>query len=215
MRLLFDLDGTLTDPLLGFARSIQHALTSLGRDAPAEEELGRFIGPPLHDSFHTLLETDDKQLVLEAVRLYRERYGTIGLFENQVYPGIVDSLQHLSQEGHSLSVATSKPTVFAKQIVDRFGLSEFFCVVDGCELDGVRGDKSSLIAHVIERDGLVPRDVVMIGDTKFDMIGAANNQLRGVGVLWGYGSEEELLEAGASECLADPSELTSLLQYGA
>ena len=214
MRLLFDLDGTLTDPLVGFARSIQHALTSMGRAAPPAEELGRFIGPPLHDTFRFLLESDDEGLVLEAVELYRERYGTIGLLENAIYPGIADSLEKLAGEGHSLSVATSKPTVFAKQIVDHFELSEFFSAVDGCELDGVRGDKSSLIAHVLERDGLVADEVVMIGDTKFDMIGAKNNGLRGVGVLWGYGSQEELLEAGASECLGEPSELKSLSDLG-
>ena len=210
MRLLFDLDGTLTDPLVGFARSIQHALTSMGRVAPPAEELGRFIGPPLHDTFRFLLESDDEALVLEAVRLYRERYGTVGLLENEIYSGIADSLKTLAGEGHSLSVATSKPTVFARKIVDHFELNEFFCVVDGCELNGVRGDKSSLIAHVLERDGLLANEVVMIGDTKFDMIGAKNNGVRGVGVLWGYGSQEELLEAGASECLGEPSELRLL-----
>ncbi|MGJ8723405.1 MAG: HAD hydrolase-like protein [Roseibacillus sp.] len=210
MRLLFDLDGTLTNPLVGFARSVQHAMTALGRVAPPEEELGRFIGPLLHDSFRILLGSHDEELVLEAVRLYRERYGTVGLFENEVYSGIADSLQKLSQEGHRLSVATSKPTVFAKQILDHFELSEFFCSVDGSELNGVRGDKTSLLAHVIERDGLIPSEVVMIGDTKFDMIGSVNNGVRGVGVLWGFGSQEELLEAGASECLGSPSELTSL-----
>lgn len=138
---------------------------------------------------------------------YRERFGTIGLFENEVYPGLVDCLHTLSQEGHTLSVATSKPTVFASKIVEHFELLQFFCAVDGSELGGTRGDKTSLIARILERDQLSPDAVLMIGDRKHDMIGAAENDVRGIGVLWGYGSSDELETAGASLRVATPNEL--------
>lgn len=197
MRLLLDLDGTLTDPFVGITRCIRHALKGLGSEAPPGEDLRWCIGPPLHESFLTLLNTTDDQLASKAINLYRERFGTVGLFENELCPDIVDCLQTLSQQGHTLSVATSKPTIFASKIIDHFGLTDFFCAVDGSELDGTRGDKTSLIAHILKRDQLDPDGVIMIGDRKHDMIGAAENGVRGIGTLWGYGSKEELQSAGA------------------
>lgn len=211
MRLLFDLDGTLTNPYVGITRCLQHALKVLDADVPLAEDLRWCIGPPLHESFLTLLNTADEQLASEAVNIYRERFGTVGLFENEVYPGLVDCLHELSAQGHSLSVATSKPTVFARKITEHFGLTKYFCAVDGSELDGTRSDKVSLIAHILDRDGLNPDDVVMIGDRKHDIIGAVANGVRGIGVLWGYGSSGELRAAGACRCVEILAKLSGVI----
>lgn len=212
MHLLFDLDGTLTDPFVGITKCIQHALGALDREVPPADDLRWCIGPPLHHSFLTLLKTTDHQLASRALEIYRERFGRVGLFENTLYPGVVGCLQELSQERHRLSVATSKPTVFAEQIVDHFELTEYFRSVDGSELDGTRCEKASLISHVLERDGLNAEGVVMIGDRKYDMIGAAANGVLGIGVLWGYGSIEELRDAGASQCVDLPGKLPAAIK---
>lgn len=209
MRLLFDLDGTLTDSFLGITNCIRHALATLEMPSPAAEDLRWCIGPPLHESFYSLLDTTNDDLVAQAMDAYRDRFGTIGLFENSVYPGIVETLELLLKEGHVLSVATSKPEIFARQIVEHFGISRYFCSVDGSGLDGTRGDKTSLISYIIERDRLDRNDVLMIGDRAHDMIGATANQIRRVGVLWGYGSQDELLESGASCCAGEPVHLAS------
>lgn len=211
MRLLFDLDGTLTDPFVGITKCIQHALTELDQIVPPADDLGWCIGPPLQESFLKLLDTENVQLATQAVELYRERFSSVGLFENEIYPGIADCLQTLSRRGHTFSVATSKPTVFARKIIDHFELTNFFCAIDGSELDGTRGDKTSLIAHILDRDQLLPGEVIMIGDRKHDMIGATNNLVRGIGVLWGYGSSEELMTAGASVCARAPGELPDVV----
>ena len=183
----------------------------MGLNAPPAEDLGWCIGPPLRASFLTLLNSTDDQLASKAVELYRERFSTVGLFENEIYPGVGDCLQSLSRQGHTLSVATSKPTVFARKIIDHFQLMKFFCAIDGSEMDGTRGDKTSLIGHILERDQLSPDEALMIGDRKHDMIGATNNLVRGIGVLWGYGSSEELMTAGASVCAKAPGELPDVV----
>lgn len=212
MRILFDLDGTLTDPFTGITKCIQHALSSLGREVPPADDLRWCIGPPLHDSFLTLLDTDDGDLASKALEIYRERFGKVGLFENELYPGLEDCLREFSRSGHRLSVATSKPTVYARRIVEHFGLTGYFCVVDGSELDGTRTDKTSLIAHILERDGLDRGEVVMIGDRKYDMIGAVANEIPGLGVLWGYGSRDELRNAGASRLIEWPGDLPAVIK---
>ena len=211
MRLLFDLDGTLTNPFLGFSKSVQFALQKLGRETADLAELAGYIGPPLGESFAALLKTSDEELIAEAVRLYRERYGSIGLFENEVYSGIAHSLQVLSEKGYEMSVATSKPSLFARQIIEHFELGQYFSAIDGCELDGTRGDKSSLIAHISQRDGLVANEVLMIGDRKYDVLGAAENGMRALGVLWGFGSRDELSGAGAIACVDKPEELPQVV----
>jgi phosphoglycolate phosphatase len=211
MHLLFDLDGTLTDPFHGITRCIQYALKSIGREIPTADDLRWCIGPPLHDSFRTLLANANQEVVSEALALYRERYEKIGLFENELYPGLVDCLRVLSQQGHSLSIATSKPTVFAKRIVDHFDLTQFFNSVDGSEFDGTRSDKTQLISHIIQRDQLSLHKVIMIGDRKYDMIGASNNDIKGIGVLWGFGSINELQAAGANRCVTQPIQLPAAI----
>jgi phosphoglycolate phosphatase len=213
MHLLFDLDGTLTNPFTGITRCIQHALAALGRPVPPADQLGWCIGPPLKESLATLLGAEHAHQAGEALNKYRERFGSVGLFENEVYPGIKDALAELRRQGHRLSVATSKPTVFARRIVDHFGLGELFGAVEGCELDGTRGDKASLIGHALQRHGIAPSDALMIGDREHDMIGARANGVLGVGVLWGYGSRTELESAGAFTCVATPRDLIAAVDH--
>jgi phosphoglycolate phosphatase len=205
----FDLDGTLTDPKPGIVRSIQHALERLNRPVPAEEDLLWCIGPPLRASFVSLLGDDtDADL---AVGFYRDRFGDIGLYENEVYPGISALLAALTEAGWTLHVATSKPHVYARRIVEHFQLSGYFGEVFGSELSGERTDKTDLLAHALHASGASLSDSLMIGDRSHDMIGAANNGLTGIGVLYGYGSREELVRAGARTIVARVDELGAVL----
>lgn len=210
MNLLFDLDGTLTDPFHGITRCISHALLELGRTAPPQVDLRWCIGPPLKSSFAKLLASDDDRLTEEAVAIYRERFGTVGLFENNVYEGIPEALEALQGMGHRLYVATSKPTVYAKQIVEHFGLQPYFRAVHGSELDGTRSDKTVLIAHILKREAIAPSETRMVGDREHDMIGAKANGVCGIGVLWGYGTQAELEASGAEACIGHPQALKSL-----
>jgi phosphoglycolate phosphatase len=199
----FDLDGTLTDPKPGITRSIQYALRKLDHHTiPTEDELTWCIGPPLRASFVKILGTEDTADL--AVSLYRERFSDIGLYENGVYDGIDDVLTTLGQSGRRLFVATSKAHVFADRIVDHFGLRHHFERVFGAELDGTRSDKSHLLEYALRTASVDPSKTLMIGDRSHDMIGARNNGIRGIGVLYGYGSKDELIEAGALHVCATP-----------
>ncbi len=212
MHLLFDLDGTLTDPFPGITKCIQHALVSLGRLPPSDESLRWCIGPPLKKSFATLLGSEGEHLADAALAKYRERFGSIGLFENAVYPEIEAALDDLKNVGYSLGVATSKPTMYAERIVAHFGLKKYFRTIDGSELDGTRADKTTLIAYILKRDAIAPDDALMIGDREHDMIGARQNGVAGLGVLWGYGSREELAAAGAYAYAALPRDLPAAIK---
>lgn len=207
MRILIDLDGTLTDSFSGITRSIQHALIALGRSPPPAESLRWCLGPPLKKIFASLLGLEGDSLADVAVARYRERYSSVGLLENRVYPGVEAALAELQKSGHTLHVATSKPSVFAERIVRHFELRKYFHSVDGSELDGTRSDKTSLVAHILMREGISAENALMIGDREHDMTGARQNGVRGVGVLWGYGSREELEAAGAYTCISSPGEL--------
>ncbi len=209
MNLLFDLDGTLTDPREGILASLRHALEALSIDIPDDRKLENCIGPPLRDALAGLCP--DAGQIEAAVRHYRARFDGIGWRENRVYEGIAECLELLCSHGHRCFVATSKPTVFADRIVDHFALGGFFERVYGSELDGRRGDKTELLAWIRRREGLEPADTVMIGDRRFDMIGAGNHGMRAIGVLWGYGSTDELRAAGATALCTRPVELPSLL----
>jgi phosphoglycolate phosphatase len=205
----FDLDGTLTDPKPGITRSIQYALGRLGREVPAEDELTWCIGPPLHASLKELLGTDD--LVERAVSLYRERFADIGLFENTVYPGVEDTLSAVAGSGRRLFVATSKAVVYAERIIDHFKLRIYFERVFGSELDGTRSNKTDLLGYALKTTSVDPSQAIMIGDRSHDMIGARNNKMTAVGVLYGYGSKQELLDAGAHHICATPQGLPGLV----
>jgi phosphoglycolate phosphatase len=205
--LFFDLDGTLTDPFEGITGSVRYALERLGAPVPEASDLAWCIGPPLADTFARLLP-DDR--VPEAIDLYRERFGSVGLFENTPYPGIHETLDALRGAGFELCVASSKPHVYVRRILDRFELSPFFGAVFGSELDGTRTDKADLLRFALAETGCAPRDATMIGDRRHDIVGAIANEVGHVGVLYGYGSAEELREAGAERLAREPTELIRL-----
>ena len=204
----FDLDGTLTDPKSGITRSIQYALEKLHREVPTEDELLWCIGPPLLGSFEKLL--GDRQEAATALRYYRERFADTGLYENRVYPGIEDALAALGASGHRLFVATSKPAIYAQRIVEHFAIAEYFERLFGSELDGTRSDKTELLNHALDETGIDPGETVMIGDRSHDMIGARNNDMTAAGVLYGYGSKDELVAAGAQRIARTPEELPGI-----
>lgn len=206
----FDLDGTLTDPKEGITRSIQYALERLDAPVPETDALLWCIGPPLRASLAQLLGGDD-DAAGEALALYRERFAETGLYENAVYAGIPDVLRELKDQGKRLFVATSKPHVYAERIVEHFGLDECFEIVFGSELDGTRAEKTDLLQYAVAQTGTDPAEAVMIGDRKHDMLGARNNDLSCIGVLYGYGSEAELQAAGAQQLVSSPEELLQTL----
>jgi phosphoglycolate phosphatase len=195
--LFLDLDGTLTDSRPGILASMRHAMTVLGIEIPADEALSRLIGPPTRDAFRELLGSSDPELNERTIAIYRQRYATLGLFESSLYPGIAQGLQALREAGFGLSVVTSKPEVYANTIIDHFELRRYFEHVYGSELSGERSNKGELIAHVLSSTGISPARVWMIGDRLHDIAGAKQNGLSAAGVLWGYGSREELSAAGA------------------
>jgi phosphoglycolate phosphatase len=206
--LLLDLDGTLTDPHDGIVGCMRHALEALGVEPPPDAELARYIGPPLPHGFAALLGVPrDAPRVADAVGHYRERFDARGWRENRVYPEVPAFLDAARGAGWRCLVATSKPGVFAERIALHFGLRERLDGVYGSELDGRRGEKPELLAHVLEVERLDPRATVMVGDRRHDVLGARAHRLGSVGVLWGYGSREELLEAGAHALCAHPGEL--------
>ncbi len=210
--ILFDLDGTLTDPFEGITRSIRHALVALGVDAPAQPELRWCIGPPLRVSLPRLLGTDDAARVEAAVAAYRDRYGTVGLFENVRYEGVPEMLRALQDEGRRLFVATSKPRVVAERIVAHFELAPHFERVYGAELDGRFDHKDALIAHLLDTEQLAPERVLMVGDREHDVLGARANRIRALGVTYGYGSLTELVEAGAAATVDGPGEVVGAVR---
>jgi phosphoglycolate phosphatase len=207
----FDLDGTLTDPKPGITECIRHALRGLGRPAPEIEELLWCIGPPLAKTFATLLDTSNPDVVARALALYRERFGTVGLYENALYPGIPDAVAAVRDAGFATYVMTSKPHVYATRIVEHFGLAPLFDHVYGSELDGTRVEKGDLIAYALAQERLEPARVVMIGDREHDAIGARRNGVRVIGVTYGYGSEAELRREGAELIAPSPASIPALV----
>jgi phosphoglycolate phosphatase len=206
---LFDLDGTLTDPFIGITRSIQHALRQMGQEPPPSEELRRYIGPPLQANFMEML--GDETMTAQAVSFYRERYGEVGKFENELIPGITDALQTITDAGYTLFVATSKLESYSLDIIDHFGLTRFFRRVHGSALDGSRADKGELIRHILTTERLDPQRTIMIGDRRHDAHGATKNDVRAIGVLWGFGDRAELEEAGATRIATRPAELPEMV----
>ena len=212
--IFFDLDGTLTDPAQGITNSFIHALKYFGREIPSYEELCKLIGPPLPYSFETIL-CFPKEKVMEAVAKYREYFATKGLYENSVYPGIPGLLQTLKENGKHLVVATSKPEEYSIKIINHFGLSKYFDFVCGSLMDESRSKKAEVIAYALQRCGLGEADksrVLMVGDRFHDIEGAKQNGLKSCGVLFGYGSREELEEAGADYIVKDVMDLYKVIE---
>jgi phosphoglycolate phosphatase len=210
--LLFDLDGTLTDPFIGITRSVLYAMEKLSRPVPAADDLRWCIGPPLRLAFAKLLDTDDETAVDEGVRLYRERYATVGKFENSLIDGIPEILSTLSAQGHFLSVATSKLKTYAGDIVDHFDIGRYFDALHGSELDGRNAMKGDLVRHILATERIEPANAIMIGDREYDIAGARANGVAAIGVLWGYGDRTELERAGARWIATRPSELPEIIE---
>lgn len=195
--LFFDLDGTLTDPALGITNSFKHALKSFGMEIPSYETLCTFIGPPLPDTFKLHFGFSEEKAA-EGVKKYREYFAEKGLLENSVYPGIPELLAELKHAGKKLVVATSKPEEYSVRIIEHFGLSQYFEHVCGSNMDESRSKKDEVIAYAIERNHIKDKSkILMIGDREHDILGAKKNGLKSCGVLFGYGSCEELKTAGA------------------
>lgn len=212
--ILFDLDGTLTDSAPGILACLRHALQAVGHPGLPEPTLARFLGPPLADSLSTEAGLAPDQ-VAAAIAAYRERFAVTGMFQNSVYPGMVDLLATLRSDGRVLALATSKPEVFATRILTHFELVEFFEVVVGSELDGRRNAKAEVVSEALRRLGHPARaDVVMIGDRSHDVLGAHANGLACIGVGWGYAAPGELAQAGAAAIAPDPRALGALLGIG-
>ncbi len=209
--IFFDLDGTLTNPREGIIRCLKYALDALGYPSPLDEQLERYIGPPLQASFASLLNSSDAHLIGRAVALYRQRFASAGMFENTVYPGIENALTALQAHNVPLYVTTSKPTVFAVQILEHFGLKRFFHHIYGSELDGTRSEKGELLAHVLAAESVPVSRAVMVGDREDDIKGALTNGVMPVGALWGYGSRQELTRAGATLLCESPEALVEVL----
>ena len=195
--ILFDLDGTLTNSELGITKSVQHALKKLGIEVEDRTVLRPFIGPPLLESFQVYYGLS-KEESEQAIVYYRERFSVKGLYENEVYPGVEKMLQSLKNSGKQLIIATSKPEKFTMLILEHFDLLKYFDFVAGATMDGSRGEKADVIRYALEKTGIEDKSqVVMIGDRKYDILGAKENGLDSIGVLYGFGDYEELSVAGA------------------
>lgn len=207
--ILFDLDGTLTDSGEGIMNCALLALEHFGIDVPDRDALRVFVGPPLHETFIKFGVPEDK--VNEAVKIYRSRYIPIGKYENHPYPGIRALLEKLQNAGHQLYVATSKPEEMSIDILTKFGLAHYFTRICGASLDTSRNSKDAVIAYLLKECGLSD-EIVMIGDTVFDVVGAAAHKIPCIGVSWGYGDVDEMVNAGAAAIVHSTDELYHLLQ---
>lgn len=208
--ILFDLDGTITDPKEGIVNSILYALDKLEIQEKNIYDLDEFIGPPLRNSFITRYKLSDK-LADKAMFFYREYFSKKGLFENKLYPEIEGLLKSLHNKKIRLFVATSKPTVYAKKIINHFKLDKYFTGIIGSNLDNTRTDKTEIIAHAITKYRLQINESIMIGDRKHDIVGAKNNSMRSVGVSYGYGSLKEISLYQPEFIAKDCAELNSIL----
>jgi phosphoglycolate phosphatase len=207
----FDLDGTLTDPGEGITNSVIYALQHYGIDVSDRSTLYPFIGPPLTESFIKFFGFSKEQSS-EAVEIYREYFSVKGLFENNPYDGIPEMLKTLSESGKTLVVASSKPEIFVRKILDHFDLTKYFLFAAGSELNHTRVDKHEVIEYAMTSCNLSDRsDIIMVGDRHHDIQGAKKSALLSVGVTYGYGSREELTEAGADYVVDSVAELSGLL----
>jgi phosphoglycolate phosphatase len=203
---IFDLDGTLSDPSIGIGRSLNHALQHYGHSPIAEADVSHFVGPPLDETFRSLVPDSSPDHIAALVAKYRERYAAVGYSENVVYPGIPDALEALAAADVPLGVCTSKRADFAGDILDLFGLRQYFSFVSGGDT-GIR--KADQLASLIN-DGVVARSSTMIGDRAIDIVAAKSHRLGSVAVLWGHGSIEELEAVSPDTLLRYPHELLAL-----
>ncbi|MBN1067292.1 HAD hydrolase-like protein [Clostridium sp. ZS1] len=209
--IFMDLDGTITDPMIGITKSIQYSLKHFGINVEDINTLTKFIGPPLKDTFRLDYGFNEEETVI-AMEKFRERFASIGLFENNVYEGMEDFLKLLKDSGKTLMVATSKPKFFAEQILDHFGLAKYFTFIGGSNMDETRSKKSEVIDYVLSENNITDlSSVVMIGDRKHDIMGAKEFDIDSIGVLYGYGNYDELKKADANYIVKDLNELLNIL----
>lgn len=209
--IFFDLDGTITDPGIGITNSVMYALDRYNIKVEDRSELYPFIGPPLHESFQRYFGFSEEES-FRAVEYYREYYRTDGIFENRVYDGVENMLKALKEQGKTIVLATSKPEQFAVEILRFFDLMKYFDVVAGATMDAARVEKSDVIAYAISQTNISDtKSAIMVGDREYDILGAKTNGMPSIGVLYGYGSEEELKKAGATYLAASPKDLLSYL----
>ena len=208
--IFFDLDGTLTDSGPGIVHSVAYALRKLGVEPPEPEKLRPFIGPPLLWIFAHFYGFDEAKSK-EGVRLYREYFTAGGMFENSVYPGVPEALERLREAGFRLAVATSKPEEFSRQIISHFSLDKYFEAVCGAAMDETRTEKADVLRYALETLGATAEESLMVGDREHDVLGAKAVGLPYLGVLWGYGSLEELTDAGASVLAETPEQMAELI----
>ncbi len=211
--LFWDLDGTLTESGPGIKNCVRYALKAFGIEETDEKKLDLFIGPPLLDSFQNLYgfsEEDSRK----AMKIYRERFGVTGLFENSVYPGIIETLAALKADGKKLYVATGKPEIYMFRILEHYGLAPYFEFAGGSDTDETRSHKDEIIDYVVRESHLEKArdagEILMIGDRKHDIIGAHKNNIKCCAVKWGYGSQEEFEENGADFIISAPSDVKSI-----
>ena len=191
-----DLDGTLTDPKVGITTSARYGLNKIGRPIADDVNIDWIIGPPLKASLAKILNVSvEDDLAEQALLGYRERFAVTGLFENLVYPTVAETLKTLNERGYTLYVATAKPTIYAKQILEHFNLADNFKVIYGSELTGERTNKAELIAYILEQESLSAENCIMIGDREYDILGARKNGIEAIAVEYGYGSDEEITRA--------------------
>ena len=206
---LFDLDGTITDSGSGIINSVKYALKKAGRKIPPEDELRKFIGPPLQEQFMKCCGIEEKEAA-EMVALYREYYQEEGIFDNRVYDGVMEMLKTLKEAGLKIVMATSKPEKFAKMIAEHFGFAKYFDLIGGACTK-----KQEVIQYVLEQCKEKDREKIrMVGDRCYDMEGANREGIRAIGVLYGYGSKEELEEAGADGLAETPEEVVRMILNG-
>jgi phosphoglycolate phosphatase len=208
--ILFDLDGTLTDPGVGITNSVAYALEKFGIVNTDRTELYKFIGPPLQTSFKEFYGFSEHEIA-QAVKYYREYYRETGIYENQLYTGIRELLQTLKENQKQIILATSKPEEFSIKILEYFDIEKYFDFVAGATMDGSRGEKADIIRYALEQNNILDlSSAIMVGDRKFDILGAAQNKIDSVGVLFGYGSKEELTDAGANYLAEQPAEILEI-----
>jgi phosphoglycolate phosphatase len=210
----FDLDGTLTDSREGITRCIQYSLANLGRPSLSNIELQSYIGPPLRASFMQLLGSGDEALIEKAVSLYRERFSKTGIFENLLYPGVVDLLSTLNRGPIKVYLVTSKPKYYAEIIIKHFQLTQWFQDIYGSEMDGRFGNKADLVKLLLSNRNIGPGEAVMVGDRKEDIIAGKANGTKTIGVTYGFGSEQEITDSAPDYICNNPLEIQNVVLGG-
>ena len=211
--ILIDLDGTLTDPKVGITTSARYGLEKVGHPISEDTNIDWIIGPPLKASLAKILNVDaDDTLAEQALMAYRERFAVTGLYENHVFEGVAETLAELKRRGYRLFLATAKPTVYAKQILEHFNLVQYFTEIYGSELNGDRTNKGELIQYILEQQGMQADQCIMVGDREHDIFGARHNGIESIAVKYGYGSEIELQQAQPKYTIENFSHLLDYLK---